>query len=126
MSDVSQDRISPASGLLRLTALGIDMLCCLVPILLALMFGILDDAALETPPGWFRSEWLIKLWLDRPGALTAAPLWFMILLGLWCAGWQIATAQTPGALFVGITLVDRHGVTPSRQRRAPARCCCCR
>lgn len=118
MSKARQQEIIPASGLARLTALGIDMICCLVPILLALMFGWLDNSALETPPGWFRSEWLLKLWLDTPGAITAAPLWFLILLAIWCAGWQIATARTPGAMFMGITLVDRHGVAPTRQRLA--------
>ena len=118
MSEARQQEIIPASGLARLTALGIDMICCLVPILLALMFGWLDNSALETPPGWFRSEWLLKLWLDTPGAITAAPLWFLILLAIWCAGWQIATARTPGAMFMGITLVDRHGVAPTRQRLA--------
>lgn len=118
MSKARQQEIIPASGLARLTALGIDMICCLVPLLLALMFGWLDNSALETPPGWFRSEWLLKLWLDTPGAITAAPLWFLILLAIWCAGWQIATARTPGAMFMGITLVDRHGVAPTRQRLA--------
>jgi uncharacterized RDD family membrane protein YckC len=118
VSKARQQEIIPASGLARLTALGIDMICCLVPILLALMFGWLDNSALETPPGWFRSEWLLKLWLDTPGAITAAPLWFLILLAIWCAGWQIATARTPGAMFMGITLVDRHGVAPTRQRLA--------
>jgi len=118
VSKARQQEIIPASGLARLTALGIDMICCLVPLLLALMFGWLDNSALETPPGWFRSEWLLKLWLDTPGAITAAPLWFLILLAIWCAGWQIATARTPGAMFMGITLVDRHGVAPTRQRLA--------
>lgn len=108
--------LAPASGLARLTALGVDLCCTLAPVLLALYVGWLNDAALSTPPGWFRSEWLLKLWLDSPGLLTAPPLWWVILSAAWFTGWQVAVRATPGALFMGLAIVDRHGLPPSRMR----------
>lgn len=90
----------PRRALATLVDLGFGAL----PVALALWTSTLDPRALSTPPGWFWSEWLLSLWLDRPGTLTAPILWWGIFTLLWQGGWELFTGRSPGARLLGLEL----------------------
>ena len=96
----------------RALGLGVDATASALGVAALFGSGALSAEAFEPKAGWFLSEWWLKLWLDRPGALTA-PLWWAAILALtWQLFWELTAKRTPGAMAAGITIWDRQSGEP--------------
>lgn len=101
------DELEPARLFRRLPGLIVDLGISLLPVVAMLSTGVLSRKAFSPEPGWFYSEWLLKLWLDHPPYLIAPVLWWIIFALLWQLLWELSLGRTPGALLVGIAPKDR-------------------
>ncbi len=90
----------------RVAGMGVDIVCAAVPVWVMLRTDMLSRAAFNPEPGWFYSEWLLKLWLDRPPVLTAPILWWLIFALVWQLAWELTWGRTPGAWCVGVAPKD--------------------
>lgn len=98
--------IRPARLPRRLLGLSIDVLCCALPVWLLLVTDTLSRKAFNPEPGWFYSEWLLKLWLDHPPYILAPILWWIIFALIWQLLWEATLGKTPGAMLVRIQPVS--------------------
>lgn len=61
------------------------------------------------PPGWFWSEWLLKIWLDYPAQLIVPVATAGASLLIWQAVWESLWSRTPGGALLGLEVVDPWG-----------------
>ena len=102
-----QEAIAPARLPRRLFGLAVDLGSMAVPVLAMLTTGVLSRKAFTPEPGWFYSEWLLRLWLDHPPYLLAPLLWWMIFSLGWQLAWELTLGKTPGAALARVKPVDR-------------------
>jgi hypothetical protein len=90
----------------RLLGMSVDVTCAMVPVIVMLRADVLSRAAFNPEPGWFYSEWLLRLWLDHPPVITAPLLWWGIFALIWQLVWELALGRTPGAWLAGVSALD--------------------
>lgn len=117
MSDASNARILQTAGFLRrLVAVGVDALTPLLFVVGLLLIGALPGDLLNVPPQWFLSEWWLHNWLNSPRWFIWPFALFAMVFVCWSAAWEQALGRTPGAMLMGIEIVDSHGHMPGRAR----------
>ena len=100
-------QLRPAGLLRRLPALLLDLVAPTLLIGLLVAADVLERSLIAPPPGWFWSEWWLSFWLDDPTTLWTPVLVFVLLGLLWNTGWELALGRTPGAMALGLRVVDR-------------------
>lgn len=105
------------SGLLRRgLALAIDALFAAMVLGLGYATGLLDSAPFRPDPGWFWTEWWLRIWLDDTSVFVVPAMAFFVLVWLWTLGWEFAASRTPGDRLLQIEVVDSDGMRPAWYR----------
>lgn len=112
MDSTQATHLEPARLPRRLLGLALDVGLMALPVCAMLLTGTLSRKALSPEPGWFYSEWLLKLWLDHPPYIVAPILWWIIFSLVWQLGWELSLGRTPGAMLAGVSPRDRRNGHP--------------
>ncbi|MEM1348957.1 MAG: RDD family protein [Myxococcota bacterium] len=102
----------------RTVALGLDAIVPAIAVTLGWAMGIFDVRVFVAPMGWFYVDWLLHLWLDNPAIFTAPALWFVLLTSAWITTLTLIAGRSPGAMALGMRIVDAAGEDASRLRCA--------
>ncbi|MFU8807422.1 MAG: RDD family protein, partial [Bradymonadaceae bacterium] len=102
-----REELRTAGFLRRLSAALIDALCPLLVVVGLMLIGALSGPLFRPPEGWFLSEWWLHNWLGSPGLFLWPVVLLIVLYFVWMLAWEQFLGRTPGALVLGIELVDR-------------------
>jgi uncharacterized RDD family membrane protein YckC len=114
-TEPSATELATVGVLRRGLAAGLDLLVPLLLVIVAIRAGLFPGDLLHVPATWFVTEWWLHNWLNHPAYFLWPPLILAIFYLVWVVVWEQLMGRTPGAIAMGIEVVDRSGERPRRR-----------